>query len=120
MRVVPSGKESTVARVVAKDGDLDRAVAGQSITVTLDDEIDISRGDMLVAADSPPEIADQFEATIIWMNEDEMLPGRPYLLKIGAKTVGVSIAAPKYKINVNTLEHLAAKTLHQNEIGYAI
>jgi bifunctional enzyme CysN/CysC len=117
IRVVPSGKESTVARIVAKDGDLDLAVAGQSITLTLDDEIDISRGDMLVAADSPPGIADQFEATLVWMSEDEMLPGRPYLLKIGAKTVGASIGPPKYKVNVNTLEHLAAKTLHQNEIG---
>ena len=117
VRVLPSGKESTVARVVAKDGDLDRAVAGQSITLTLDDEIDISRGDMLVAADSPAGIADQFEATVVWMSEDEMLPGRPYLLKIGAKTVGASIAPPKYKVNVNTLEHLAAKTLHLNEIG---
>ena len=115
--MLPSGKESTVARIVTKDGDLDRAVAGQSITLTLDDEIDISRGDMLVAADSPAGIADQFEATIIWMSEDEMLPGRPYLLKIGAKTVGATIAAPKYKVNVNTLEHLAAKTLHLNEIG---
>ena len=72
---------------------------------------------MLVAADSPAGIADQFEAAIIWMSEEEMLPGRPYLLKIGAKTVGASIAPPKYKVNVNTLEHLAAKTLHLNEIG---
>jgi bifunctional enzyme CysN/CysC len=117
VRVVPSGKESKVARIVTKDGDLDRAVAGQSITLTLDDEIDISRGDMLAAADAPPGIADQFETTIIWMSEDEMLPGRPYLLKIGAKTVGASIGPPKYKVNVNTLEHLAAKTLHLNEIG---
>jgi bifunctional enzyme CysN/CysC len=117
IRVLPSGKESTVTRIVTKDGDLDSAVAGQSITVTLGEEIDISRGDLLVAADSPAGIADQFEATVIWMNEEEMLPGRPYLLKIGARTVGVSIAAPKYKVNVNTLEHLAAKTLHLNEIG---
>jgi bifunctional enzyme CysN/CysC len=117
LRVVPSGKESTVARIVAKEGDLDRAVAGQSITITLDDEIDVSRGDMLVAAASPPGIADQFESTVVWMSEDAMLPGRPYLLKIGAKTVGASIAQPKYKVNVNTLEHLAARTLLQNEIG---
>ncbi len=117
VRVLPSGKESTVARIVAKDGDLDRAIAGQSITLTLTDEIDISRGDMLAASDSPPGIADQFEAMVIWMSEDEMLPGRPYLLKIGAKTVGASIASPKYKVNVNTLEHLAAKTLQLNEMG---
>ena len=77
--------------------------------VTLDDEIDISRGDILAAADSPPGIADQFEATIVWMSEDEMLPGRPYLMKIGAKTVGATMVQPKYKVNVNTLEHLAAR-----------
>jgi bifunctional enzyme CysN/CysC len=117
IRALPSGKESTVARIVTKDGNLDQAVAGQSITLTLNDEIDISRGDLISAADSPPGIADQFEAALIWMSEDEMFPGRPYLLKIGAKTVGVTIATPKYKVNVNTLEHLAAKTLHLNEIG---
>ncbi len=117
VRVLPSGKESTVARIVTKDGDLDQAAAGQSITLTLDDEIDISRGDLVSTADAPPGIADQFEAAVIWMGADEMFPGRPYLLKIGAKTVGVTIATPKYKVNVNTLEHLAAKTLHLNEIG---
>ena len=117
VRVLPSGKECTVARIVTKDGDLVQAVAGQSITLTLGDEIDVSRGDMLAAAESPPGIADQFEAVVIWMDEHQMLPGRPYLLKIGAKTVGVTIATPKYKVNVDTLEHLAAKTLHLNEIG---
>jgi bifunctional enzyme CysN/CysC len=117
VRVLPSGKESTVAGIVVKDGDLDVATVGQSITLTLTDEIDISRGDMLAAVNSPPGTADQFEATIVWMSEDEMLPGRPYLLKVGAKTVGAAVAAPKYKVNVNTLEHQAAKTLHLNEIG---
>jgi len=117
VRVLPSGRESTVARIVTKDGDLEQAVAGQSITLTLGDEIDVSRGDMLAAAESPPGIADQFEAVVIWMDEHQMLPGRPYLLKIGTKTVGVTIATPKYKVNVDTLEHLAAKTLHLNEIG---
>ena len=117
VRALPSGKESDVARIVSKDGDLEMAVAGQSITVTLEDEIDVSRGDVLAAADSPPGIADQFEATIIWMSEDEMLPGRLYLMKIGAKTVGVTMVQPKFKVNVNTLEHLAARTLHQNETG---
>ena len=117
LRVLPSGKETTVARIVTRDGDLDTAVAGQSITLTLGDEIDVSRGDMLCSAESPTEIADQFEAAIIWMSEHEMLPGRPYLLKAGAKTVGVTIATPKYKVSVNTLEHLAAKTLQLNEIG---
>jgi bifunctional enzyme CysN/CysC len=115
--VLPSGKESTIARIVTKDGDLRHAVAGQSITLTLDDELDISRGDLISTVDSPPGIADQFEATLIWMSEDEMFPGRRYLLKIGAKTVGVTLATPKHKVNVNTLEHLAAKTLHLNDIG---
>ena len=104
-------------KIVTRDRDLDTAVAGESVTLTLGDEIDISRGDMLCSAESPAEIADQFEAAIIWMSEHEMLPGRPYLLKAGAKTVGATIATPKYKVNVNTLEHLAAKTLQLNEIG---
>jgi bifunctional enzyme CysN/CysC len=117
LRVLPSGKDSRVARIVTRKGDLDEAIAGQSITITLEDEIDISRGDMLVAATSPAGLADQFEATLIWMGEEEMLPGRPYLLKIGARTVGATVATPKYKVNVNTLERLAAKTLHLNEIG---
>ncbi len=117
IRVLPSGKESTVTRIVTRDGDLANAAAGQSITITLGDDVDISRGDMLAAAASPAGIADQLQAMIIWMNEEEMLPGRSYLLKIGAKTVGATIATPKYKVNVNTLEHLAARTLHLNEIG---
>ena len=117
VRVLPSGKEATVARIVTRDGDLAEAGAGQSITLALDTEIDASRGDMFASATAPPGIADQFEATIVWMSEDEMLGGRPYLMKIGAKTVGVTMVAPKYKVNVNTLEHLAARTLHLNEIG---
>ncbi len=117
VRVLPSGYESTVQRIVTKDCDLDFAVAGHSITITLADEIDVSRGNMIAAADSPPAIADQFEATVIWMHDEEMLPGRPYLLKIGAKTTGAALATPKYKLNVNTLEHLAARTLQLNEIG---
>jgi bifunctional enzyme CysN/CysC len=117
VRVLPSGKEAIVTRIVTNDGDLAEAGAGRSITLTLDTEIDASRGDLFAAAAAPPGIADQFEATIVWMSEDEMLGGRPYLMKIGAKTVGVTMVAPKYKVNVNTLEHLAAKTLHLNEIG---
>ncbi|MDO8362092.1 MAG: sulfate adenylyltransferase subunit CysN [Actinomycetota bacterium] len=117
VRVLPSGRTSTVARIVTFDGDLPEAVAGQSVTLTLADEIDISRGDVLAAAGDPPTVADQFEAHIIWMGEHEMLPGRPYLMKIGTRTVGLSVAQPKYRVDVNTLEHLAAKTLHLNEIG---
>ncbi len=117
LRVLPSGRQSTVARIVTRDGDLDLAVAGQSVTITLGDEIDVSRGDMLAAADSPPGVADQFEAGIVWMGEEPMLPGRSYLLKIGAKTVGASLVTPKYKLNVDTLERLPARTLELNGIG---
>ena len=117
VRVLPSGQTSRVARIVTLDGDLNEAVAGQSVTLTLADEIDVSRGDMLALADAPPEVADQFETTLIWMSDEPMLPGRPYLLKIGTKTVTAQITDPKYKVNVNTLEHLAAKTLELNEIG---
>ncbi|MEI2705576.1 MAG: sulfate adenylyltransferase subunit CysN [Ilumatobacteraceae bacterium] len=117
VRAVPSGRESTVARIVTLDGDLDEAIAGQSVTLTLADEIDISRGDVLAAAAHPPASADQFEAHIVWMGEDEMLPGRSYLFKLGTRTVAGTMAQPKYKVNVNTLEHTAAKTLHLNEIG---
>jgi bifunctional enzyme CysN/CysC len=116
VRVLPSGKQSKVARIVTYDGDLDLAVAGQSITLTLEDEIDCSRGD-IIASGNPPEVADQFETTLIWMAEEPMLPGRSYWLKIGAKLVAATITEPKYKINVNTLEHLAAKSLTLNEIG---
>ena len=113
----PSGRESKVARIVTLNGDLPVAVAGQSITLTLDDEIDISRGDVLSMAETPAEVADQFEASLVWMTDEPMLPGRPYLMKIGSQTVTASITEPKYKINVNTMEHLAAKQLGVNEIG---
>ena len=117
IRVLPSGTTSTVARIVSMDGDLEEAVAGQSVTITLADEIDASRGDVLAAGGSPAEVADQFEAHIVWMHEDEMLPGRQYLMKIGTRTVGLTIGHPKYRVDVNTLDHLAAQTLALNEIG---
>ncbi len=117
VRVQPSGRESTVARIVAYGGDLPLAVAGQSVTLTLADEVDISRGDVISRADAPAEVADQFECTVVWMADEPMLPGRPYLMKIGTRTVSASITEPKYKVNVNTLEHLAAKQLELNEIG---
>ncbi len=119
IRVLPGGQTSTVSRVVTGDGDLDEAIAGQAVTICLADEIDVSRGDVLVAADDPAEVADQFETHLVWMHEHQMLPGRPYLLKIGARTVGVTIEQPKYRVNVNTLEHTAARTLELNEIGVA-
>ena len=93
------------------------AVAGQSVTLTLADEVDVSRGDMLNSADSPAEVADQFEATLVWMAEEPMYPGRPYLLKIGTRSVNATVTEPKYRVHVNTLEHLAAKQLELNEIG---
>ncbi|MBS0334765.1 MAG: sulfate adenylyltransferase subunit CysN [Proteobacteria bacterium] len=117
VKALPSGRESAVARIVTFTGDLEEAVAGQSVTITLADEIDVSRGDVLAAAGSPPAVADQFEATLVWFDEEAMLPGRPYLLKLGARTVAAQDAEPKYKVNVNTLEHLAARRLEINEIG---
>jgi len=119
VRILPSGRTSTIARIVTLGGDLDRAVAGQSVTLTLADEIDCSRGDVIAAADSPPQTADQFEATLVWMADEPLLPGRGYWLKLGAQTVSATVQAPKYQVNVNTLEQLAAKTLELNAIGVA-
>ncbi len=117
VRVQPSGKESTVSRIVTMDGDIDEAVAGQSITLTLADEVDISRGDIISAAQTPAEVADQFEITLIWMHDEPMLPGRPYLMKIGTRTVTATVSEIKHQVNVNTLEHIAAKKLDLNAIG---
>jgi bifunctional enzyme CysN/CysC len=119
VRVLPSARVTKIDRIVTKDGDLDEAVAGQSVTLTLADEVDCSRGDVIVAAADPPEVADQFEAVIVWMDEHELLPGRGYWLKIGTQTVTATVQHPKYEINVNTLEHLAAPTLQLNSIGIA-
>ncbi|MDH6282624.1 sulfate adenylyltransferase subunit CysN [Prescottella agglutinans] len=117
VRVLPSGKESVVERIVTMDGDLDEAVVGRSVTITLTDEIDISRGDVLVAAEALPGVADQFEAQLVWMGEHDMLPERPYVCQIGTMTVQARITKPKYKVNVNTLEQTATNTLALNEIG---
>jgi bifunctional enzyme CysN/CysC len=117
LRVLPSGRIGTVAKVLTGDGEAPLGVAGQSVTLTLSDEIDVSRGDVLCAAESPPEVANQFEATVIWMHEEPLLQGRAYLLKIGTKTVTATVAPIKYRVNVNTLEHLAAKKLDLNDIG---
>jgi bifunctional enzyme CysN/CysC len=119
VRILPSGRGTSIARIVDQGGDLDRAVAGQSVTLTLADEMDCSRGDVIALADAPPQVADQFEATIVWMSDEAMLPGRPYLLKLATQTVSATVAAPKYQINVNTLEHLAVKTFDLNAIGVA-
>ena len=117
VRVVPSGSESNIARIVTHDGDLDRAIAGQAVTLTLADEIDIGRGDIICAADNPVSVADQFKVTIAWMDESPLLPGRSYLLKIGAKTVNATVTQVRHKVAVNTLEKLAAQQLELNEIG---
>jgi bifunctional enzyme CysN/CysC len=117
LRALPAGVSSRVARIVTADGDLQQAQAGQSVTLTLENEIDISRGDLLVSAAAPASVSDKFEATIVWMSDEPMLPGRPYLLKCGARTVTAAVAPLKYKINVNTLEELAARQLELNEIG---
>jgi bifunctional enzyme CysN/CysC len=119
VRVLPSGRTSTVSRIVTFGEDLQEAVAGQSVTVTLADALDCSRGDVLAAAEDSPEMADQFEATLVWMADEPLLPGRPYWLKLATQLVTATIHSPKYQINVNTMEHLAAKTLSLNAIGIA-
>jgi bifunctional enzyme CysN/CysC len=119
VRVLPSGKMSTVSRLVAMDGDLDEAVAGQSIIICLADEIDCSRGDVIAVSELSPQAADQFEANLVWMADEAMVPGRAYWLKLGTQMVSATIQPPKYQVNVNTMEHLAAKTLELNAIGVA-
>ncbi len=119
VRVLPSGKTSTVGRIVTYDGDREEAVAGEAVTLTLTEEIDCSRGQVITTAKEPVEVADQFETTLVWMDEEEMLPGRAYWMKIGTQTVSATVAHPKYQVNVNTMEHLAAKTLDLNAIGIA-
>jgi bifunctional enzyme CysN/CysC len=114
---LPSGRESCVARIVTMDGDLERAVAGQAVTLTLTDEIDISRGDVIAAADARPGVSDQFQATLVWMTDEPMLPGRNYVMRIGTKTVTATIAPLKHKVDVNTLAQLPATKLELNEIG---
>ncbi|MFN3470242.1 MAG: adenylyl-sulfate kinase, partial [Novosphingobium sp.] len=123
VRILPSGKTSKVARIVTLDGDLEQAVAGQSVTLCLADEVDCSRGDVIALADNPPQAADQFEATLVWLNDEAMLPGRAYWLKLATQTVSVTVQQPKYVVNVNDAggsgAHLAAKTLELNAIGVA-
>jgi bifunctional enzyme CysN/CysC len=119
IRVLPSGKTSTISKIVTLDGDLPEAVAGQSVTLCFADEVDCSRGDVIATADSPPEVADQFEATLVWMADEVLIPGRAYWLKLGTQMVSATVQAPKYTVNVNTMEHMAAKTLDLNAIGVA-
>jgi len=117
VRVLPSGRESRIARIVAGLGDAPDAVCNQSITLTLEDEIDVSRGDVIVAADDPVEVSSQFEAAVVWMGNAPMLPGRNYLMKIGTRTVTATVAPLKHKVDVHTLAPMVATKLELNEIG---
>ncbi|MGC5797033.1 sulfate adenylyltransferase subunit CysN [Sphingomonas sp. NFX23] len=119
IRVLPGGKTSTISRITTLDGDLDEAVAGQSVTLSFADEIDCSRGNVIAASDAPPETADQFETTIVWMDDEPLIVGRSYWLKLGTQMVSATVREPKYQVNVNTMERLATKTLELNAIGVA-
>jgi bifunctional enzyme CysN/CysC len=116
--VAKSGRKTSVSRIVTKDGDREEAVAGDAVTLTLADEVDVSRGDLLSDAKHRPDVSDQFAAHLLWMADEELLPGRQYLLKLGAATVPATISTLKHKVDVNTLEHMAGKTLALNEVGY--
>jgi bifunctional enzyme CysN/CysC len=117
VRVLPSGRQSRVSRILVGDSDADAAVAGESVAVMLADALDVSRGDVLVDAEAPPSVADQFEATIVWMGDQPMLQGRSYLLKLGTQTATATVAPLKYRVDINTLEHVAGRTLELNDIG---
>jgi bifunctional enzyme CysN/CysC len=117
IKVLPSGQEATISRIVTQDGDLETAVNAQAVTLVLDREIDVSRGDVICAAGSPVSIADQFAVRLLWMAPEELLPGRTYLMKAGTVTTQATVTALKHKISINTLERNAAKTLQLNEIG---
>jgi bifunctional enzyme CysN/CysC len=119
VRILPSGRATRIERIAAMGGDLERAVAGQSVTLTIADEVDCSRGDLIAGAADPPEVADQFEATIVWMEEEPMLPGRSYLLKLGSATAAATVTGLKHGIDIDTLAEVAATTLDLNGIGVA-
>ncbi len=119
IRVLPGGKTSTISRITTLDGDLDQAVAGQSVTLSFADEIDCSRGNVIAASDAAPETADQFETTIVWMDDEPLIVGRSYWMKLGTQMVSATVREPKYQVNVNTMERLATKTLELNAIGVA-
>ncbi|HYI72222.1 MAG TPA: sulfate adenylyltransferase subunit CysN [Skermanella sp.] len=116
--ILPGGRTTTVARIVSMGGDLDEGVVGQAVTLVLADEVDVSRGDVIAGAEALPEVADQFAAHIVWMNEHALLPGRLYVLRMGASSVIAQITDLKHVVDVNTLEHVAAKQLGLNEVGF--
>jgi bifunctional enzyme CysN/CysC len=115
--VAPSGRRTRIERIVTHAGEQEFSVAGESVTLTLTDELDITRGDLIAHSHEPPGVADQFEATIVWMGDDPMLRGRSYLLHIGGKTVPATIAPLKHKLNIDTMAPMAATKLELNEIG---
>ncbi len=117
IRTLPSGTESTVTRIVTMDGDLPQAAMGQSVTLTLSDEIDVSRGDVLSAPDKPCQIADRFEVSLVWMSDEPMRLAKSYLLKTGSRVVGMNVLDIRHRININTLEKMPAEVLDLNEIG---
>jgi bifunctional enzyme CysN/CysC len=117
VRILPSGTDSRVGRILVGDRDVDVAVAGQSVTLAMTDEIDVSRGDVVVARDVPAAVADQFEATIVWMHDRPLFQGRSYLMKLATQTASATVAPIKHRINVDTLERVAAKKLELNDIG---
>ena len=119
MRVLPSGRTTTVRSIDFWEEQLSEAEAGASITLTLNDEVDVSRGDLIVAADAPPEVADQFQVRILWMAEEPMVPGRSYWMKVHAKEITATVMEIKHREDVNTGAHLAAKVLNLNEIAVA-
>lgn len=117
VRVLPSGVQTRIKAVIAGFDEVELGHSGEALTLTLTDEVDASRGDVLVAADAPPEVADQFEARLLWLHEHAMTPGRPYLLKLATKEVTATVTEIKHRVDVNTGAHLAAKTLGLNEIA---
>jgi bifunctional enzyme CysN/CysC len=117
VRVLPSGVQTRVKAVLAGFGEVAQAQAGDAVTLTLVDEVDISRGDVLAAAQLPPEVADQFEARLLWMTDHVLAPGRQYLMKLACREVTATVTEIKYREDVNTGAHLAAKTLNLNEIA---
>jgi len=118
--IAPAGTPAEVARIATMDGDLAKAGAGQAVALAFAAEVDCSRGDLVAAADPPPQVADAFEADLIWMADEPLLPGRQYLLKLGTQSVAATVQEPKYRLGVETMEQLAAKTLALNEIGAAV
>ncbi len=117
VRILPSGRDTRISRILDGEREVTEAVAGQSVTVTLADELDVGRGDVIASPGAAPAVADQFEALVVWMAEEPLLPGRGYWLKIGAKTAAATVTTVKYAVNVDTLEHVAARTLGVNAVG---